>query len=365
MKLSARDLVYIPIILVIGFIAWYFSDIIGYFIMAGVVSLVGQPLVELICRIRIKGRAVPRFVSAMITLISIYLVFFGILAMFIPLVMREAEIMAHLDVNQVLANLQQPLRDLEVFANRFQADSENPIVMETYLKNSLINLINVADFTNFLNSMFGLAGNVFVTLFSVTFISFFFLKDKDMFKNLILVLSPTRYEDEVRRIMHESKQLLSRYFIGVIVQLSIIIALVGIGMSIIGVQNALLIGFIAGLFNIIPYVGPLVGGGLGILIGVTTGAVGADFAGILPIVGKMMIVYAAVQALDNLVFQPIIFSKSVKAHPIEIFVVIMVAGNVSGVVGMIVAIPVYTILRIFLREFFAEFKIVKKLTENI
>lgn len=365
MKLTTRNLVYIPIVLIVGFIAWYFSDIIGYFIIAGVVSLIGTPLVELLSRIEIKGWKIPRFISAILTLLTIFLVFFGILAMFIPLVIREAEILAHIDTNEVLAKLQEPLDNLEAFINSFQGSEETPIVIETYLKTSLANLINIADVTNVLNSIFGVAGNLFVTLFSVTFLSFFFLKDKDSLKNLILVLSPTRYEDSVRRIMHESKQLLSRYFIGIIIQISIIITVLSIGLSIIGVENAILIGFIAGLFNLIPYIGPILGASLGIIIGITTGVTGADFTGILPLVGKMMVVFAIAQLLDNLVLQPLIFSKSVKAHPIEIFVVILVAGSVSGVVGMIVAIPVYTILRIFLREFFAEFKIVKKLTENI
>lgn len=365
MKLTTRDLIYIPIILVIGFIAWYFSDIISYFIIAGVISLIGTPLVELLCRIKIKGKTLPRFLSALVTLLLIYALFFGILAMFIPLVISEAEILANIDVNEVLIKLQEPLNQTEEFINRFQGDAANPLVIEDYLKDSLVNLINVADVTNLLNSLFGIAGNFFVTLFSVSFLSFFFLKDKDSFKNIILILSPTKHEDSVRRIMHESKQLLSRYFIGVIIQISIIITVISIGLSIIGVKNAILIGFIAGLFNIIPYIGPIVGATLGITIGITTGVTGADFTGLLPLVGKMVLVFAIAQTLDNLVLQPLIFSKSVKAHPIEIFVVILAAGSISGVVGMIVAIPVYTILRIFLREFFAEFKVVKKLTENI
>ncbi len=364
MKLTTRNLVYIPIFIVIGFIAWYFQDIIAYFIIAGVVSLIGQPLVDLFDRVEIKGRKMPKALSAVFAIISIFLVLFAVLGLFIPVVVKEAELLAKMDTNEVMAALQKPMDRLEAFINQFQGVG-NEIVLEDYIKENLMSLVNVADITSLANSFFSIAGNIFVTLFAVVFISFFFLKDKDMFKNLILILSPTEYEDSVRRILHESKRLLSRYFIGIMIQVSIIVTLVTIGMSILGVENAILIGFIAGLFNIIPYVGPIAGAAVGMLIGITTNVSTADFTGILPLLGKMSIVYAAVQALDNLVMQPLIFSKSVKAHPIEIFVVILIAGNLGGVAGMIVAIPVYTILRIVLREFFAEFKIVKKLTENI
>lgn len=364
MKLTTRDLVYIPIFIVIGFIAWYFQAIIAYFIIAGIVSLIGQPLVDLFDKLEIKGRKMPKAASAVFAIISIVLVLFAVLSMFVPLVVQEAELLAQIDTNEVLAKLQEPMDRFEAFINQFQGSGEE-IVLEEYIKANLMSLINVADVTSLANTIFAVAGNIFVTLFAVIFISFFFLKDKDMFKNLILVLSPTKHEEQVKRILHESKRLLSRYFIGILVQMAIVVTLVTIGMSILGVRNAILIGFLAGLFNIIPYVGPIAGAFIGMLIGITANVSAADFNGILPLLGKMTIVYGIVQMLDNLVLQPLISSKSVKAHPIEIFVVILIAGNVGGVVGMIAAIPVYTILRIILREFFAEFKIVKKLTENI
>ncbi len=306
----------------------------------------------------------PKAGSAFLALLSMFLIFFGVLSMFIPLVIQEAEAMAKIDTNLLMEKLQKPMADLEAFVNQFQAPGQE-LVMEDYIKENLINLLSTADLTSFLNSIFATAGSFFAMLFAVSFIGFFFLKDKDMFKNLILILSPTKYEEETKNIMHESKRLLTRYFIGVIIQISIIMALVSIGMSILGVKNAILIGFVAGIFNIIPYIGPIVGTLAGMLIALTTNVQVADFAGILPLLGKMTIVYAIVQALDNLVSQPLIFSASVKAHPIEIFVVILIAGNLAGTMGMIVAIPIYTILRIFLREFFAQFKVVKKLTENI
>ncbi len=81
--------------------------------------------------------------------------------------------------------------------------------------------------------------------------------------------------------------------------------------------------------------------------------------------GYMMLVFCITQLIDNLVFQPFIFGKSVYAHPIEILIVIMMAGSLAGITGMILAIPAYTVLRVFAKEFFNNFRVVQKLTEKI
>ena len=132
-----------------------------------------------------------------------------------------------------------------------------------------------------------------------------------------------------------------------------------------GVKNAILIGFVAGLLNVIPYIGPIIGAMLGIIIAITTNIHFDEFSGILPLIGKMVIVYAIAQVLDNVVLQPLIYSQSVNAHPLEIFLVILIAGSVGGIAGMVLAVPTYSIFRVFAREFFIEFKVVQKLTENI
>jgi len=116
---------------------------------------------------------------------------------------------------------------------------------------------------------------------------------------------------------------------------------------------------------VIPYVGPIAGAVLGISMGVIT-HLSMDFSSqLLPLMIYMLLVFISVQIIDNVVFQPIIYSSSVHAHPLEIFIVLLVAGSLGGIIGMILAIPGYTVLRVFAKEFFNNFKVVKKLTENI
>ena len=82
----------------------------------------------------------------------------------------------------------------------------------------------------------------------------------------------------------------------------------------------------------------------------------------LPMLSKVVIVFGAMQLLDNFILQPWIFSNSVLAHPLEIFIVILMGAQINGIIGMVLAIPVYTVLRVIARAFLSEFKLVQKIT---
>ncbi len=136
--------------------------------------------------------------------------------------------------------------------------------------------------------------------------------------------------------------------------------LVGVGLS-----NSVLIGLQAAFFNIIPYIGPLIGSAVGVLLGIATHIELDFFTQLLPLTGWMVLVFILTHLIDNLVSQPLIFSNSVNAHPLEIFILLLIAGSLAGISGMILAIPAYTVIRVFAKEFFNKFKVVKKLTKNI
>jgi len=120
-----------------------------------------------------------------------------------------------------------------------------------------------------------------------------------------------------------------------------------------------------GVLNVIPYVGPWLGFFIVVIMGVATN-MNYDFSTVvLPLVTYMILVVAITQLIDNIVFQPVIFSNSVRAHPLEIFVVILAAGFAAGIPGMILGIPGYTVIRVFAREFFYGFKAVQKITSSL
>jgi predicted PurR-regulated permease PerM len=242
----------------------------------------------------------------------------------------------------------------------------NKIDVEQSIKDS--NVFSKLDYSiipDFLNSFIGGLGNSLIGLFSVLFISFFFLKDSRLFENGIITFVPDSKESRWKNSFEKIKDLLSRYFVGLIFQILILFVIYTIVLLIFGIDNAIVIAFLCALLNLIPYVGPLVSGILMIVLTMSSN-LGESFSSvILPKTTYVMIGFIIAQLVDNFFSQPFIFSKSVKSHPLEIFLVIIIAGLLFGIIGMIVAVPTYTAIKVILKEFLSENKVVKKLTKDL
>jgi predicted PurR-regulated permease PerM len=220
---------------------------------------------------------------------------------------------------------------------------------------------------SFIGSLISILGNVLIAVFSITFITFFFLKDQRLFFESILMWVPDKYLGNVTRALYSIKNLLTRYFIGIVIQSTCIMILVTFGMTIAGIdfQQALVMGLIIGILNVIPYAGPWIGLAIAITMGVASHINQDINTVVIPLVTYMIIVEVITHLIDNIVFQPVIFSNSVRAHPLEIFIVVLAAGFAAGIPGMIFGIPAYTVLRVFAREFFYNFKAVQKITSSL
>lgn len=266
-------------------------------------------------------------------------------------------------------------------------EKENLPLAQTYLervKGNVLNFLNPTRISNILSTIFGALGNTLIGVMSVFFITFFFLKEQGLFSSIIKSISPNKQEDKWVGAIDESANLLKRYFIGVVLQVMIIAIFVSLTLSVLGFKNALLIGFFAALMNVIPYLGPLLGAAFAVIITITSSLDNSDsdllkdlsndvvnnsdgnfYDVLLPKIGILLLVFGAMQLLDNFVLQPNIFSKSVKAHPLEIFIVILIGAKMGGILGMIIAIPLYTILRVLAKVFLSEFKIVQRITQRL
>ncbi|MEO1653770.1 MAG: AI-2E family transporter, partial [Bacteroidota bacterium] len=129
-------------------------------------------------------------------------------------------------------------------------------------------------------------------------------------------------------------------------QIFILFTIVAFGLTLLGVKYALTIAAFAAFINLIPYLGPFLGLVFGVFVVLSTGHPLLSFNEHLLLIVQMLPVFATAQLMDNLLLQPIIFSKSVKAHPLEIFIIIFVGASLADMLGMIAAIPVYTVLRV-------------------
>ena len=346
---------------------WYFSNIVAYVLVAAVISLVGQPLVALLDRIKIKKVKLPRAASAGVTLVCIWVLLFGFFRFFIPLVANEAKELSTIDTQQIANSLEEPMLKLESAFGSLHLDEAEGMSLKEYITEKLSNVVNVSYLKDIFGFITGALGDLFIAIFSISFISFFFLKEEGLFSNAILTLTPTGKELKMSHAMSSIKKLLVRYFIGLLCEVCLIMIMVSTGLSIVGLkfETALVIGLFAGLVNVIPYIGPMLGAAFGIVMGLVTNFHLEFYTELLPLIAYIGIVFLVVQLIDNIFIQPFIYSSSVNAHPLEIFLVIMIAGSLAGITGMVLAIPGYTILRVVGKEFFSQLKIVNRLTQNI
>jgi len=348
----------ILIICVIGFLAWYFSQILICIVIAGIISIIGYPLVELFEKIHYKRIKLPHVLSVFLTLIIILAVVFGLLSFFIPLVVKETSMVGSIDWQKLLDYYKPELRWLQDTLLQYGIIKKGA-TLESLLKDNISHFFDLSIFSNFLSGVISFAGSLLFYIFTILFLSFCFLLDVMMLPRFILMLTPRRYEDQVKHIMLRSKMVLSRYFIGLVINVLVMIASYSIALSIVGVKGALVIAFFAGIVNIIPYIGPLIAVGTGIILGVT----GVVSEGLYGSIGSMMLkVFLAmivVIIIDNIVYGPMIQGKSLKVHPVEIFLVIIAAGSIGGIPAMIIAVPSYAFLRIVGEEFFSQFRIFK------
>jgi predicted PurR-regulated permease PerM len=362
----ARNTLLILGFLFIIFLVIKFSAIVTYILISVVVAFIGKPIVRFLVKLKYKGFYIPKGVAAFITLVTLWIVFISLLRFMIPLLLSEVETLSQIDFTAVLDSIEEPLLNL---AQIFSKDPM-PISEQNFLDIVTDNLGAKIDFSS-VSTWFGkiasTIGMLLIGFFSVSFITFFFLKEETMFREFIILLVPSNIESKVAHILSSISYLLRRYFIGLLLEVFMVMVLDTIGLTIVGIEfnHAVVIGLFCGLFNVIPYLGPWMGAALGLLMGAAL-HINADFMSeTLPMLGWMTLVFGSVQIIDNVLFQPLIYSSSVKAHPLEIFLVIIAAGSMAGIVGMILAIPVYTILRVVAKEFFDNMKLVRKITENL
>jgi len=347
-------------VLICAYGIYIFRDLFGYLLVSVGLSFAGRPIVEQISRIKIKGKPLPSFIGALVALLSFMLVGGLVIGMFGPLIASQVEAIASIDTQQLAGNLKGwvAVIDQIIFQLNLGYDSLSSLLLD-----STSDIVGFGSFSSLFSSTIHLLGSAFIAIFSILFMTFFFLKDSKLFYRIIIALTPDSKVEQIKNIMENSSHLLTRYFSGLFVQVSIVTIMVSSGLAIVGVENALLLGFIAGILNLIPYIGPLIGALIGLLIVATTYS--GETAGWLPHIGSAAIVYLVTQLVDNVITQPILFSNRVKAHPLEIFIIISMAGMLGGVTGMILAVPGYTLLRVIANEFLSGHKVVDALTESM
>ncbi|WP_235298797.1 AI-2E family transporter [Portibacter marinus] len=362
---TKRIAIIILSLLVLGTVVYYLSDIVAYIIIAWVISMVGQPIMNFLMKFKIGKRLrMGRVPAALITLITFILAIGLLVMIFVPLIVEQASNLRNVQYNEIYNTLSVPINSLNERLIELGIVTQEQLSSDKFVS-MLSDWFRPNYISTFIGNVFGIAGNLLIGIFSVLFIAFFFLRDDQLFINFVKAMVPDQYEEDTEEVIHDISLMLRKYFGGIILQILIITALVSTLLWIFGIQNALLIAFFAAIVNVIPYVGPFIGALFGIFITISSNLNVEFYNFLAPMLIKVVIVFVIMQMIDNFILQPFIYSSSVKAHPLEIFIIILVAAKLGGIMGMILAIPAYTVIRVIAKEFLNQFKIVQKITGSM
>jgi predicted PurR-regulated permease PerM len=341
---------------------WRFRSLVGYLLVALALSFAGRPIVLLAQRIKIKGKNLPSSFGAALALTLMVGLSLALIQLFAPLFAEQAQAIQELDSRQIRSLFGRLTHWLD--ADLFFLDlSGQGIRNSEFLLQQMQSLVQLEGVGSLFGGIIGRLGDGFVAVFSILFMAFFFLKDGALFRNVMDAITPDSMVERMQSILDRTTHLLTRYFGGLVIQVIIITTLISLGLQIIGVEHAFLIGLLAGVFNLIPFLGPIVGAFIGLALIATTHA--DDPATLTALLGWGAVIFLMAQLVDNFFTQPVIFASRVHAHPLEIFLVISIAGSLAGIAGMILAIPGYTLFRIVAQELFSGFKVVDRLTKNL
>lgn len=361
---STRIIATIIFLIVIGAICWYFSTIIFYLLVALVLTIVCRPIVNLLCKLKIRKFHFPRSIAALISmalLIGIVAIIFRLIN---PLIIDEINTIRGIDPQLIIDGYQQILGHFAKFADSHGIDITAREISET-LSDEVQDFVTQLDFGYIFSNMASIVASIFVAAFAILFLTFFSLSDDGIILKTAKKIFPAQMRNNFDNIVLSTRKQLVRYFGGLLLEMGIVGFSNGFICFLLGVPNAALIGVVSGLLNIIPYIGPLIAVFLAMVISFTSLIpMMPTEADILYNFGKILGSFLSVKMLDDFVLQPIIYGKSVQAHPIEIFIVILAAAQIGGILGMVFAVPAYSLLRIVIKEFFGQYFVNNEIIET-
>jgi predicted PurR-regulated permease PerM len=366
MPLGTRKILFRLFIVAVSLaLAWFLSSLVIYIIIAALIALVMQPLVDVIGRLKLGRFQLPLILDVALAMIMVYGLLGVLLALLIPVFLDQATALTNLEPSKIEASLQEPMQQLARRLHHLGIKIQPQVALRAYFDKELVYLFNIDQITDSISTIVGFTSSALIGFFAVSFITFNFLREPDLIKQVIIVFTPRANAKQVLNVLSQCGFLLRRYFLGLLIQFTLVSLLLTMGLSLISLPNAFLVGFLSGVFNLIPYLGPVLGIGFALLMGLTSN-LQADFTThTLPLLGNILIVYGCVNAFDAFLNVPLIYSRTVRAHPLEIFLVILMSSKIAGIPGMILAIPTYTVIRVILRQFFNQYEAVRRLTRNL
>ncbi|MFI3259595.1 MAG: AI-2E family transporter [Rikenellaceae bacterium] len=359
-----KFLVGVAITATVIFLLWYFSEVVIYILVSAILAIIFHPMVKVLTQLKVGRRHITRNVASAITLFTIWALFALVFSAIVPLVSMKITQLTNLDIPTVLKSIETPIQYLQHKFQELFSMPESSISINESITAWITDSVDFKTLNSAFSSVVGILASFVITFFSVSFITFFFLKDDKLFFSMVAAVFPSQYDKNVNRALSSVKYLLSRYFVGLVCESAMITTAVSLAMICFGMKSsdAIFIGIVMGVMNVIPYAGPFIGACFSVFLGIITPI---ESFGVVNTVIAIVCSLMVIKGMDDFLLQPTLYSERVKAHPLEVFIVMLMAGYVGGVVGMLLAIPSYTVLRVFAKEFFSQYSLVRKLTKEL
>ena len=205
--------------------------------------------------------------------------------------------------------------------------------------------INPEKITEYIKGVLGVASGIF-DVFVTIIVSIYILLQRtqiiEFFKNVTIAIFGEKMYNQISKYVHNSNQIFFKFVSGQLIDAVVVGILVTIAMSIIGVKYSILLGFMIGLFNIIPYFGAIVAVGLSILITIITGGLSQAF--------WMALVVIILQQIDSNIINPKIIGDSLEISPLLVIIAVTIGGAYFGVLGMFLAVPIAAVFKIIIND---------------
>ncbi|TAG02997.1 MAG: AI-2E family transporter [Cytophagia bacterium] len=329
-----------------------FGNLLSFLLISVVIASILRPVTDYFSRWVIFGRHFPRGLAVLLALIvlALFPVLFGLL--FVPLIAEQISVLGALNYWDIVETLEIPIKNIEKFVIQYFYNDKKEGFLIKEITQAGIKFAENLRLASILQDILKITGSILIYIVSILFITFFLLYEKDLLRRSFLSLVPNAYFEMVVTTLYKIEKTLGNYLLGLLIQISLMFMMMAIGLSIAGIKYALTIAVFLAFINLVPYLGTLIGFLFTIFVIISTKQIENithlnDYSFML---FKLVLVFVPIVAIDNLITQPFIFSKSVKAHPLEIFMSIFAGATIAGGLGMLLAIPVYTVLRISIFE---------------
>jgi len=350
----------VSIMALLLFLGWIFSDIVAYLIISLVLAAILKPPADYLSQIHVGGFKLPRAITIFISfgiLVGIISLF---VLLFIPLITEQVKVISALDYNDLLKRVASPVQNLENILIKNHLIPNKPNFIIGAVETKVVTILSKLQISNIIST----TGTIVIGALAILFITFFFLFDRGIIRRNLIAMIPNKYFEVTINAIYKIEKLLSNYLLGLSLQMLSIFTIVSFGLIIADVKYAVTMGLFAAIVHPVPFAGPFISTCFGLIVATSTAPPEVFETGVFAfLLTKVLIVYGFTYFTDNILLQPLILSKSVKAHPLEIFLTVFAGASLAGIVGMLTAIPVYTIMKVSIIEMqqgYKQYKIFNK-----